>query len=325
MPDPFHIEWDYYMQAYRLHQRMTKVANYQAAAMLVQAISIATAHGRDIPRARSLLGFTHLLASLNGWPTPPDAQAVLATAMQDLAGLQGAGLLGKDLLASAANTLGSLSNASPVGEIMRAAIFYYAAAAAELDPTDYDNQWTVGTALLYVFKDFPGAYARYQDAHDLAQNVDAPNISRNSLKVDRGDRKFFMAPYVAQGNPVPDEINQAIALIEEAMLDGEKSSPDDSKWRRWNWSLGWAYYEARDYARSLTALLQIQNPHDLIIKNIIASYVGLGKVELAISMAAGFLARNPDYSLSIEDFWPYAEDARRDSWKGHLKAAGLPD
>ena len=55
MPDPFYIEWDYYMQAYRLHQRMTKVANYQAAAMLVQAISIATATAATFPALAAFL------------------------------------------------------------------------------------------------------------------------------------------------------------------------------------------------------------------------------------------------------------------------------
>ena len=49
--EPFYMEWDYFMQGFRLHQRAGKAANGEAQRMLTTAIDIAGNHNRQIPRA----------------------------------------------------------------------------------------------------------------------------------------------------------------------------------------------------------------------------------------------------------------------------------
>jgi tetratricopeptide (TPR) repeat protein len=324
MAESFHIEWDYYMQGFRLHQRMTKAANKQAQRMFLKAIAIAHDHLRRIPRADGLLSFTYITARLNGWMDAPAVAAMLADARRDIKRLKGFKELTRAPLASAVKAIKSLTGKASLTQIANAVIVYYASAAVALDPTDFDNHWSLGTANLYT-RDFDGAFESYKTAHDLAKRGGAPGIGRNSLKIDHADALFFRAPYAGEKGPVPDDVRHAIDLAEEAIDSAKKTTPDDPKRFRWNWTLGWAYYEAYDFARSLTALLQIQNPHDLINKNIIASYVGLGRVDLAIPIARDLLQRNPDYTLALEDLWPYQYSGRRDRWKDHLRAAGLPD
>jgi tetratricopeptide (TPR) repeat protein len=322
MGKSFEIEWDYYMQGFRLHQRMTRAANSQAQVMFAGAIETARKKGRDIPRARGILAFTQLSALLNDWIGDTACADMLSAARKDKEMLKGFAEQGETPLASAAEAIDSLTGKEPVAQIANAVITYYAASAVALDPSDFDNHWSLGTALLYA-RDFGGAFKSYKTAAGLT--AEAPDISRDSLDVDRADALFYRAPFAKEGDPVPDDVKQAITMARKAIDDATATAADDSKRHRWNWTLGWAYYEANEFSQSLTALLQIQKPHDLINKNIIASYVGLGKPELAIPIARDFLDRNPRYTLAIEDRWPYQDTKRRDRWKAHLRAGGLPD
>ena len=325
MADPFYIEWDYYMQGYRLHQQATKAANSEARDMLLAAIRIACEKKRLIPRADGLLSFVCVTAWLNGWIDRPDCDVLLAGVKKNIICMNSLKLLDQTPLASAVGVINSLTAKSSLSETVNAVITYFAAAAFVIDPTDFDNHWSYGTALLYIQNDFKGAYDRYQDARDLAENTEAPWIGRNSIKIDRADRKFFKAPYSKSAKSVPVEIQDAIAMASEAILDASTNTPNDSKWHRWYWTLGWAYYEAGEYSQSLTALRQIKNPHDLVKKNLIASYAALGLFDSAILIASDFLQRNPDYTLVIEDRWPYEDTNRRERWKDDLRKGGLPD
>jgi len=323
MGKSFDIEWDYYMQGFRLHQRMTKAANGQAQRMFLRAIAVADGNKRQIPRAKGILSFTFLTALLNDWIDKPAAQAMLAEAKKDLETLKGFAELGQAPLAPLIKVIQSLTGEEAPADVAIAVIAYYAAAAVTFDPDDFDNHWSYGTALLYYSKDFDGALQSYKTAAGLAAG--APDIGKDSMKVDHADALFFRAPLPGKGDSVPGDVLQAIDLVKQAIADAKETAPDDPKRFRWKWTLGWAYYEANQFAQSLTALLQIPNPHDLINKNIIASYVGLGKVESAIPIARDFLERNPNYTLAVEDRWPYKDKARRERWKAHLRAAGLPD
>jgi tetratricopeptide (TPR) repeat protein len=322
MAKPFNIEWDYYLQGFRLFQRPTKAANGEAQRMFHRAIDIASDNGRRIPRAGGMLAFTQLTASLNDWISQAAGEAMLAAAKKDIRRLKDIEKRNQSALALAIKIVKSMTGKEPTEQIAIAVATYYASAAVAFDPNDFDNHWGLGRALLYK-KDFEGATKSYKEATKLSSR--APHISKARLKVDCAEALFFQAPLPNEGEPVPKDVERAIELVEEAIDDAKCNAPDDAKQLRWNWALGRAHYEANNFSRSLTALLQIPNPHDLLNKSIIASYVGFGKAELAIPIARDFLWRNPEYKLDVENRWPYQDDARRDRWKAHLRVAGLPD
>jgi tetratricopeptide (TPR) repeat protein len=318
MAKQFEIEWDFYLQAFRLHQKMTKGSNRQARDMLCRALNIAHTNGREFPRADGLLSFTDLTAHLNDWVDQGTAEGMLAEAKADIARLDSADEMQETHLAAVVKDIKALKGGEDLTVIVPLVVAYYATKVAAFDASDFDNHWSAGTGLLYAYKDCEVAIDHYEKAIVLAEEAPAAAICIASLKVDKADALFYCAPLPDDGR-----VAQAIALAEEAIANARKDAPDDPKRFRWNWTLGWAYYEADRFAESLVALQQIRNPHDLILKNIIASYVGLGKVELAIPLAAEFMERHPTYTLDVEDRWPYS-DARRKRWKTHLKAAGLP-
>ena len=315
MAKQFEIEWDFYLQAFRLHQKMTKGSNRQAEQMLRRAIDIANECDRPFARAYGLLSFTFLTAYLNAWTDQEAAAAMLAAAKADIGKSDG----GDERMNAIVDVIFGLNEGDDLTAIVPPVVAYYGAKAAALDPDDFDNPWSQGTGFLYFFKDCAVAIESYDEAIAKAQEAQAAAICIDSLKVDKADALFYCAPLPDKAN----QVGQAIALAEEAIANARENAPDDPKRFRWNWTLGWAYYEADRFAESLVALQQINNPHDLILKNIIASYVGLDKVELAIPLAAEFMERHPTYTLDVEDRWPYS-DARLERWKTHLKAAGLP-
>src|SRR5205085_7988953 len=90
--EPFYMEWDYFMQGFRLHQRAGKAANGEAQRMLTTAIDIAGNHNRQIPRAFGLRSFSRITAWLNGWIDKPDAEAMLAGAKADIGRLAALGV-----------------------------------------------------------------------------------------------------------------------------------------------------------------------------------------------------------------------------------------
>jgi hypothetical protein len=321
MGEPVEVEMDYFLQAFRLHQRMTRDANRATQETLRTVLEIAGGSGRDNPRARGLLAFTQLTAWLNDWIDAPAAAEMLDAVKSEITRRNGE--LNHDPLDKVIPNINSLSGDSPREAIVSQAIVYHAASAVLFDPVDYDNHWSLGTANLYA-KDFPSAESSYGAAKDRAAEQ-APVICACSLEIDRADYLFFRAPFEGSGAPPHAQVLAAIDTAKAAIARAEAEAPHDTKRHRWNWTLGWAYFEANQHAKSLARLLQIRNPHDLIVKNIIASYVGLGRKGPAKALAVGFLERNPDYTLAIEDRWPYEDPARRDRWKDHLREAGLPD
>jgi hypothetical protein len=162
----------------------------------------------------------------------------------------------------------------------------------------------------------PGGLGLFDQALKLAPKK-AIDFNIEGLRVDIADAKFFAGGLA--------EINQAIKTTKAAI---DKLNPDYP--RRFLWSLGWAYYERayftekkEDYVKSLDALLQISNPTGAVLKNIIASKAALGWTKPAQRLAREFRARNPDYSLAIEERWPYRDLKRLQRWQGHLGSSTL--
>jgi hypothetical protein len=208
-------------------------------------------------------------------------------------------------------------------------ILLHALLARHLDPDDYDCRWSAATALLYC-KIFDLAFEEYAAAKALADSSGAPKVCRSSLAVDRADALFFVGnpDLTADHDADADMILEAISKATTAIA----FNPNDAKRHQWRWTLGWAYYELAGCLgendellnQAKAILLSIKKPHDLVLKNIIAIHMALNETEQAKALAEAFMLRNPDYTIAVEDRWPYRSTAQGDRFKNHLKDAGLP-
>lgn len=299
------IAWDYHLEGFRLHNRPTKESNLGALDMFARAIEL----NPELARSYGNLSFELLTAWLNGRIEAKGAQRLrariarkarhrLRTASEILAaGGKKGGRPGRNALGALADTVLELAQA-----------------AVDLDPEDYDNQWSLATANLYGGRPDEGITG-YDKALALAQKYGAPEVNLHSIIVDRADALFYTAKMDATGTA---QVKRAITETESAI-----AASTDPKRHHWNWTLGWAYYEAGDYVTSLNVLHRFNNPHDLIRKNIIASYGALGLKELANPDVTKFRSANPKYTLSMEDRWPYQDPKRLARWKEHLSAGGI--
>ena len=315
----FGSEWDYYLQGYRLNQGLSEKGNGQAQKLLKDAAAEAIKNGSRFGRPYGLLAFTIQNAWLSDWIVDVAAAvAIRTTAISVISAANSAYELSDEAL----NELNS-SNASSVDSIIKAVIKAYAETAVNLDGDDFDNKWSWATALLYN-KSYDEAVGIYRDLHNQAGELQVPQVIKSSIDVDFADALFF------GGDPSKTDeaaINEAIGLATNAIT----ANPDDPKRHRWNWTLGWAYYELghivdrqKNCFTALEYLEKIRTPHDLILKNLMAAYVGSGQSGLAIPLANDFKLRNPRYSLLVEQRWPY-RDAQLGLWVDDLRTAGLPD
>jgi len=321
MIDAKKLSWDYYVEGYRLHERTTKQANFQARQMFQKAIKLWPNGGR----AQGFLSFSTQIALLNDWISADEAANLLAQVVQDVNSLDKSALSG--MLATVVERIGNIQGNQKPSDILASTVVpYYAATALNVDPEDYENWWSCASACTYspCSSDKDHAIELYDEALDRATKSDAPSVNIASLIVDRADTLFFFASGEDGGK---QQILEAIGDVKDAM----SSVPDDPKRQNWNWTLGWAYYELGNivnqpsyHAQSLALLSQFRRPTDLILKNIIADHVALEEYQTAEQLAAEFLSRNPNYDLSIENRWPSLDENRRVAFKRHLSRAGLP-
>lgn len=323
----FQTEWAYYLDAFRLHQGLTKASNLETRQLLRRSMDVSRRNARYIPRSYGLLSFTILNAWLSNWVTSADAMELVSGALTDV---ERAGDAVKSAPTISSN-LNSLRNGDqPLDAVVRAVVLSYARVAFDLDGSDFENHWSLATAELYN-RNFAEAVVRYDDAQKFAHAADWPPIGRSSLEVDIADTRFFMGSRSLEDSreAYAKSISEGIAMTEKAISD----HPTDSKRHRWYWTLGWAYYELggyaetdqdQHYAKSLDVLRSIRTPHDLIRKNLIATYAALKDFDSAASVAKDFMAGNDGYTVDVEDRWPYRSKDQLERWKGHLRSGGLP-
>ncbi len=312
----FEIEWEFYLQAYRLHQVLNRDTNQEARQLLEDGLRAAKENQRELARGYGLLSFTNIIAWLNDWIDDDMARALAERARKDVQPHE------KIIKGNALTRLARLNDSSSIDEIVKSTAVAHAALAVALDESDWENHWSLAAANLYA-NDYPGAFGSYEDALKLAGSK-VPSVNKDSISVDKADALFFAG--------IPDDdsdvkaINDAIKLTEAVIA----AHPTDPKRHRWNWGLGWAHYElagytkkTSDYIRALEILQRIRNPHDLIMKNLIACYVGAGMKEKAIELADQLKRRNGKYDPAVEERWPYRNPAQRQRWIDNLTAAGL--
>jgi len=197
--------------------------------------------------------------------------------------------------------------------------------AVKLDGEDYDNLWSKAGVCIYTAKHQRDVNAAFKQGFEIferaiaAASRKAIDFNIDGLRVDQADAKFFAG---AKGLA---DVEEAIEITTAAIANVKGEHP-----RRFLWSLGWAYYERAyftkdkgDYVKSLDALLQISNPNDAVLKNIIASKAAIGWTTPAQRLARDFRCRNPKYTLAVEERWPYRDPKRLDRWQSHLGSASL--
>ena len=328
----FADEWTFYLEVFRLHQGLTRESNFETRALLKQSIKVAISNDRNLPRAHGLWSFTILNAWLSDWIDQSEAKELLSETIQSLVDAE---LIDGSFSQTFQELNQLLGGEQQLDIIIRKIICARAAIAVAQDASDYENHWSLATANLYD-RNFPDAFAGYTMAQGLANKPDLPGVGMSSLSVDLADARFFAGDESFAGNEsIDDSAQKYIAAIQNAIVLTETAiaqNPTDPKRFRWNWTLGWAYYELggyidpeKNYPRSLTILRQLRNPHHLIRKNLIASYVAVGLIEPALQLATEFICDNPKYKLAVENRWPYRSTAQLERWKNHLRIGGLPE
>jgi TolB-like protein/Tfp pilus assembly protein PilF len=172
--------------------------------------------------------------------------------------------------------------------------------AVALGPSDSDNYWSLGVALLHS-REFETGMAAFERAVEL--NPNNPN-----LLVDMADALVYV------GRP-----EEATAHIERAMRLNP-IHPDN-----YLWSLGFALYHAGRCAESVSALARMSDPPNLVRRHLAANYVQLGRLADAQRVAAEFLLREPGYRLEQEKAWPFRDPKVAEAFMADLRRAGLPN
>ena len=171
--------------------------------------------------------------------------------------------------------------------------------AVELGPSEFDNYWSLAAAYL-TNRDFDKAISAYGRAAEL--NPNSPNFL-----VDKAEALVYLG-----------RVEEAVADIRRAM----QLNPMYPDW--YLWTLGIAYYHAREYEQSI-AVLTKGNPPNLARRLLAASYVRLDRMAEAKRAAADFLTYEPAYTLAREKVWPYRDPAMQEALIADLRLAGLPD
>jgi hypothetical protein len=80
MVDKRDLAWDYYLQGFRLHNRMTRPAVREAIRMFQKAVRLSP----DFARAQGHLSYTLLTAWQNDWIEAKEAQALRAKVADEI-------------------------------------------------------------------------------------------------------------------------------------------------------------------------------------------------------------------------------------------------
>lgn len=141
------LAWEYYLQGFRLHWLATPETNAEARQMFVRASKIRP----DFARAYAHLSFTHLVAWLNGWDSPPGARN---------------------------------------SKVSMRRIREYAQKAVDLGKDDYDNLWSLGLSQAYS-GEHDAAIKTYETAIKLAKAQRGAPINIHALHIDLADVLMF--------------------------------------------------------------------------------------------------------------------------------------
>ncbi len=117
---------------------------------------------------------------------------------------------------------------------------------------------------------------------------------------------------------------QAIVQLKRAM----RLNPLYPEW--YLWTLGDAYYSAKEYQHAITWLQKITEPEFEVHLTLTACYVALGRIQEAKIQVKEVLELEPTFSLAeyakhLAEASPQKHPERNDEYIGALGEAGLPE
>jgi adenylate cyclase len=167
-------------------------------------------------------------------------------------------------------------------------------------PSDFENLEHLGFAYLYC-REFDRSLACYERALEL-------NPNSADLLADMAD----MLVHIGRSA-------EAVAYIARA----KRLNPICPEW--YDWVLGIAAFHDGRYEEALTAFTRAANPSTFLLREIVATYVRLGRMGDAQSVAREVLRRQPDYRVSAESIRPFKDGKVLEAFISDLRRAGLPD
>lgn len=180
--------------------------------------------------------------------------------------------------------------------------------AVAMDPSDYENQWSLGLALLAA-EDYEGGLASYQKALAL-------NPGDAALLADYGDA------LTAVGRP-----KEAVEAAQRAI----KLNPLGPTW--YHWVLAYGALMAGEYDLAIETLEGL--PERLVehVPVLASAYArrgvarggkeGEADIARARELIAAFEKEDPDYSLEVAARQPFLYPKDREAWLEGLRQAGL--
>lgn len=167
-------------------------------------------------------------------------------------------------------------------------------------PSDFENLEHLGFVSLYCHE-FDRSLACYEQALEL-------NPNSADLLADMAD----MLAHIGR-------TAEAVAYIARA----KQLNPICPEW--YDWVLGIAAFHDGRYEEALAAFTRAGNPSTFLLREMVATYVRLGRMDEARLVAHEVLRRQPNYRLSAESIRPFKDPKVLESFIADLRRAGLPD
>jgi tetratricopeptide (TPR) repeat protein len=176
----------------------------------------------------------------------------------------------------------------------------HAQIAVALSPFDFEAYEELGLACLYS-RQFDRSLQCYAKA--LSLNPNSPD-----LLADYADALAHTG---------------RTAEAAELILQAKRLNPIHPDW--YDWVLGVAAFHDSRYEEALAAFLRFSDPPPVLRRDIVATYVRLGRLDEARAVVREILRDQPDYQLASENVRPYKNPELLRSLLADLRLAGLPD
>jgi adenylate cyclase len=176
----------------------------------------------------------------------------------------------------------------------------HAQIAVALSPFDFEAYEELGLACLYS-RQFDRSLQCYAKA--LSLNPNSPD-----LLADYADALAHIG---------------RTAEAAELILQAKRLNPIHPDW--YDWVLGVAAFHDSRYEEALAAFLRFSDPPPVLRRDIVATYVRLGRLDEARAVVREILRDQPDYQLASENVRPYKNPELLRSLLADLRLAGLPD
>jgi adenylate cyclase len=172
--------------------------------------------------------------------------------------------------------------------------------AIALDRMDFEIHAQLGFASLYCH-DFCRSIAAYEKALEL-------NPNSSDVLAEMADALVHVGR-TAEG----------VEKIEQA----KRLNPFCPDW--YDWILGIAAFHDGRYEDALAAFQSMHDRSNFLRSDLVATYVRLGRLDEARSLAAEMMKRQPNYRLATERLRPFKDPDVLQRFIADLKETGLPD